>query len=154
MLIRAGDAVHGRSAALPDVPDAGRSSASVAGAGLRVGGDAIQPPKPPPPTPAMCLTPAAAVAVAGQHAAAQAKFRVQLAAHRQAEQILREARTAEQHAHRELDQQLSQAQGALSELSTSDQLTIAGAYGGAVTDAAKKADNLIQQARHLGERQQ
>lgn len=125
-----------------------------AAAGLRVGGDAIRPPKPPPPPPALCLTPAAAMTVAGQHAAAQAKFRAQLAAYQQAEQILRQARTAEQHAHQELDQHLSQAQQVLSELSTSDQLTIAGAYGGAVTDAARKAENLLHKAEYLGRRQQ
>jgi hypothetical protein len=130
------------------------AKAIAAGAGLRVGGDAIQPPKPPPPPPAVCLTPAAAVTVARQYAAAQVKFRAQLAAYQQAEQILRQARTAEQHAHQELNEQLSQAQGVLSELSTSDRLAIAGVYGAAVTDAARKAENLIQEAESLGQRQQ
>lgn len=130
------------------------AKAIAAGAGLRVGGDAIEPPKPPPPPPAVCLTPAAAMAVAGQQAAAQARFRAQVAAYQQAERILRQARTAEQHAHQELDQQLRQAQATLSELSTSDRLEIAGAYGGAVTDAAKKAEKLLQKAKYLGKRQQ
>jgi hypothetical protein len=131
--------------------DQARSIASAAG--LAVGADSIEPPKPPPIPRALTLTPAAATAAADKLAAAQAEYRTQLRAYRQAEQIMKEARAQEKEARATLGRVLAAVKTLLNDIND-QKFWLAGGAGAEVLSRAVQAADRWAELSRLTEKYQ
>ncbi|HEX3648957.1 MAG TPA: hypothetical protein VHV49_11045 [Pseudonocardiaceae bacterium] len=127
-----------------------RARSIAAGAELRVSGDSIQEPTPPPAPPAACHTPQAAAAIAHQQAAAQAKYRRQVRAYRQAEQLVDEARKQEQTAHEDVTRAADEERGVLAELNHEKYWLAGGAAAGVVAKALEQRATWAKRTQELG----
>ncbi|HEY1571824.1 MAG TPA: hypothetical protein VGG05_10800 [Pseudonocardiaceae bacterium] len=127
-----------------------RARSIASGAGLQVSGDSIQEPTPPPAPPAACYTPQATAAIAQQQAAAEAKYRRQLRAYRQAEQLVNEARRQEQTAHQDVTEAADEERGVLAELNH-EKFWLAGATSaGVVAKALEQRATWAKRTQELG----
>jgi hypothetical protein len=107
-----------------------QATAIATGAGLTVSADTVRAPTPPV-VPSACYTPAGATQAATAFAAAEAKYRKQVAAYHQAEGLIKQARAQETKAHQALQHTAEEEGGILDEL-TDEKYWLA---GGNVADA-------------------
>jgi hypothetical protein len=124
-----------------------RARSIASAAGLEVSGDSIQPPKPSPTPSASTLTPAAATAAAEQLAEARAKYRRQLRAYRQAEEIMTEARSKEKEARAALGRALAAVKTLLDDLNEQKFWLAGGAGADVLSRAVKAADRWAELSR-------
>jgi uncharacterized protein YukE len=127
-----------------------RAKSIAEGAGLQVGGDTIQPPKPPPAPPAACYTPQGAAEVARQQAAAEAKYRKQVKAFQQAEKILTQARKDEQNAHQDVGKAADEEKSVLEDLNEHKFWLLGGVTVGAVATGLEQRVTWQQTMEQLG----
>ncbi|HEX5117861.1 MAG TPA: hypothetical protein VFW65_21980 [Pseudonocardiaceae bacterium] len=127
-----------------------RARSIASGAGLQVAGDTIHEPTPPPAPPAACYTPQAAAAIAQQQAAAMAKYRRQLRAYRQAEQLVTQARKQEQTAHQDVTEAADEERGVLSELNHEKYWLLGGTASGVVAKALEQRATWAKRTQELG----
>ena len=115
-------------------------------ADLEVSGDSIEPPKPPP-LPRLAATPEGATAEADRYAAAQAKYRRQLRAYKQAEQLMQEARTQEKQARADLGQAMLAVKTLLDDLNEQKFWLLGGAGAEVLSRAVAAADRFAELSR-------
>ena len=119
-------------------------------AGLHVAGDTVHEPTPPPPPPTACYTPRAAAQMARQQAAAQAEYRRQVRAFRQAEQLLTDARKAEQAAHGDVSRVADEEKGVLAGLNDDKYWLLGGTATETVADALEQRAVWARRTQALG----
>jgi uncharacterized protein YukE len=127
-----------------------RARSIAEGAGLEVSGDTIAPPKPPPPPPAACYTPAGAAQVLHEQAAAQAKYRRQVKAYQQAEQILQQARKDEQTAHQDVGRTADDEKSVLADLNEHKYWLLGGLATGTVATALEQRTTWLHTMNKFG----
>lgn len=127
-----------------------RARSIASGAGLQVAGDTIHEPTPPPVPPAACYTPQAAAAIARQQAVAMAKYRRQLRAYRQAEQLVTEARKQEQTAHQDVTKAADEERGVLAELNHEKYWLLGATASGVVAKALEQRATWAKRTQELG----
>lgn len=127
-----------------------RAKEIAAAADLEVSGDSIEPPTPPP-LPRLAATPEAATAEADRYAAAQAKYRRQLRAYKQAEELLTEARAEEKKARAALGRTLNAVQTLLSDINE-QKFWLLGGAGAEVLSRAVAAADRFAELSHLADR--
>jgi hypothetical protein len=151
---RANQAMRTFAAELKAVQEKIEHARSIASAaGLEVGGNSIEPPKPPPAPRALTLSPAAATAEAEQFAAAQAKYRKQLRAYKEAEQLMKEARVQEKEARADLGQAMAAVKTLLDDLNEQKFWLLGGAGAEVLSRAVQAADRWAELS-HLTEKYQ
>ncbi|HEV8561402.1 MAG TPA: hypothetical protein VGR06_34205, partial [Actinophytocola sp.] len=128
-----------------------RAKSIASAAGLEVGADGIQPPKPPATPPPMCMTAAAATAAADRFAAQLAEYRRQVRAYQQARDILSDARTLERSAHAVLGTALASVREIIDGLSTSGAWLAAGTWGTTMSTSIANADRWAGEQRRLAQ---
>jgi hypothetical protein len=119
-------------------------------AGLSVAGDTIAEPTRPPAPPVGCCTPQAAAAVAHQQAAAEARYRRQVTAYRQAEQVLAKARETEQRAHQDVGRAADEEKGVLADLNEHKYWLLGGLAAGTVALGGEQRATWASKTQELG----
>lgn len=144
---RANQAMRTFAAELKAVKAKIEQAKSIASAAeLEVSGDSIEPPKPPP-IPRLAATPEAATAEADRYAAAQAKYRRQLRAYKQAEALMQEARTQEKEARADLGLAMTAVKTLLDDLNEQKIWLLGGAGAEVLSRAVAAADRWAELSR-------
>jgi hypothetical protein len=121
-------------------------------AGLHVSGNSIEQPKPPTQPPAACYAPSAAAGMAKRFQAEMNKYRKQLAAFHQAEQIIQQARQQENQAHTTLTDVVNETREILTEVKNSTVWKVAGAELGNMSHGLAQAQKWEAKAQNYEQR--